>query len=200
MAREDVVPLKDVHRPKKAESGDYTVEIAVLENDADADQDVLEITEFTQPQHGTLDLNESETGFRYSTPTPQADEFSYTISDGKGGTARAVVKVLPKVNPSYEGTLVNAEDGSTLGFKVAITPGGRAAGRIVIDGKNHSFHGSLNKFGRMTVLVERRGQTSYLDLKTWPTGVIWKVEAQVDTEAGRYAGTALPKDYEEIPE
>jgi hypothetical protein len=69
------------------------VTIAVLANDSDADGDALTIVSATAPKNGTAAIAGS--GIRY---TPKSgftgtDSFSYTISDGHGGTASATVTV-----------------------------------------------------------------------------------------------------------
>src|SRR5207253_4162078 len=73
-------------------SEDTAVSIAVLTNDSDADGDTLTVSVATAPAHGTAAVNPDGT-IRY---TPAAnyngsDSFSYTISDGHGGTATARV-------------------------------------------------------------------------------------------------------------
>ena len=67
--------------------------IPVLVNDSDVDGDTLTVTSVTAPTNGTA--SNSGNGVVY---TPRAgffgtDTFSYTISDGKGGSASATVTV-----------------------------------------------------------------------------------------------------------
>jgi hypothetical protein len=72
---------------------DTAVSIPVLDNDSDPDGDVLSITAVTQPSHGTTSI--MGTTILY-TPAPGysgADSFVYTITDGNGGFASAVVTV-----------------------------------------------------------------------------------------------------------
>ena len=72
------------------------VVIAVLENDFDANvDDVLSIISFDSPRHGTISVDLNEQTIRYS---PNGvfvgtERFSYSITDGKGGTATALVSV-----------------------------------------------------------------------------------------------------------
>ena len=73
---------------------DRELTFSVLGNDSDPDGDTLSVTSFTNPGHGTLTLNPDGT-FTY---TPDAnyhgpDSFTYTISDGKGGTDTATVNL-----------------------------------------------------------------------------------------------------------
>jgi hypothetical protein len=68
-------------------------QIDVLANDNDVDGDSLSITGVTVPLHGTATYTAS---FVYYTPDPDytgSDQFSYTISDGNGGTDSATVYV-----------------------------------------------------------------------------------------------------------
>ena len=70
----------------------------VLDAVSDLDEDTVLLQGYTQPDHGTVDYNENGT-FSY---TPDAnfngtDSFTYTVSDGHGGTATATVTCT--VNP-----------------------------------------------------------------------------------------------------
>lgn len=71
-----------------------SIAIAVLANDSDPNGDPLEVTEVGPGQHGSVVLNSNGS----LTYTPAAgfsgiDSFTYTISDGRGGTASAMVNV-----------------------------------------------------------------------------------------------------------
>jgi VCBS repeat-containing protein len=86
---------------------DSPVTVAVLANDADPDGDPLTITAVTPGAHGSVAVNPDGT----VTYTPAAnfngsDSFTYTVSDGNGGTDTAAVAVvvtpvndLPVVSP-----------------------------------------------------------------------------------------------------
>ncbi|MGH7192964.1 MAG: Ig-like domain-containing protein, partial [Candidatus Saccharimonadales bacterium] len=70
------------------------VTVSVLDNDIDPDGDKLSVASVTQPANGTAVINVDNT----ITYTPAAgftgsDTFSYTASDGRGGTAPASVTV-----------------------------------------------------------------------------------------------------------
>jgi large repetitive protein len=72
---------------------DTAVAVAVLANDSDAENDPLTVTGITQPAHGSATF--TATGVTY---TPAAnfngsDSFTYTISDGNGGSATGTVAI-----------------------------------------------------------------------------------------------------------
>lgn len=85
----------------------------LLENDTDPDQDPLSIESFTQPQNGSLAKNES--GELIYVPTLNfhgSDLFSYTITDGRGGTASAEVKI--EVQSQNDAPVAMVDVASTL--------------------------------------------------------------------------------------
>jgi uncharacterized protein (DUF302 family) len=70
-----------------------SVFVAVLGNDSDADDDPLSVIEVGSPTNGTAVLTGDSILY---TPRPGfigSDTFTYTISDGRGGTATAVVQI-----------------------------------------------------------------------------------------------------------
>lgn len=71
--------------------------IAVLSNDSDPDSDTLQLTSVTQPSNGSASVSGSQAVYTPNSGYNGSDEFSYTISDGFGGTASAKVfiTVLP---------------------------------------------------------------------------------------------------------
>ena len=73
---------------------DSAITIGVLTNDTDVDGDTLTVTAITQPTNGDAAINGNGT----VTYTPLAnfhgtDSFTYTISDGHGGTDTATVSL-----------------------------------------------------------------------------------------------------------
>ena len=77
---------------------DGQVAIPVLANDTDVDGGPLSVVSVTQPDHGTATINAGGTiNYQPAANYNGPDSFSYTVSDGKGGSATAVVSVT--VNP-----------------------------------------------------------------------------------------------------
>jgi hypothetical protein len=70
------------------------VTLNVLGNDFDPDSDALSIVSFTQPSTGSIKLGSN--GSLIFTPIGPflSTQFSYTVSDGKGGTATASVTLI----------------------------------------------------------------------------------------------------------
>ena len=87
-----------------------SIAIAVLANDVDVDNDPLSIISITQPSHGNSTLNTGAGTITFASEKnfDGTVMFSYTISDGKGGTHSATVTV----NVSNNNTPPNAKDDS----------------------------------------------------------------------------------------
>ena len=98
---------------------DIAATIYVLANDSDVDGDALSVSSVTQGAHGTVVINTNGT----VTYTPAAnyngsDSFSYTISDGNGGSATASVPItVTSVNDSP----VAAADSYSTGEDTTLT-------------------------------------------------------------------------------
>lgn len=69
------------------------VKIDVLNNDTDLDEDRLRIIVFTQAEHGTVTKDDDRLVYKPKGKFEGSDEFTYTISDGHGGTDSATVSV-----------------------------------------------------------------------------------------------------------
>ncbi|MBN2509445.1 MAG: tandem-95 repeat protein, partial [Spirochaetales bacterium] len=98
------------------ESG--TVLINVLENDTDVDGDSLAVASVTTPGNGTAAVEGTQVRYTPSAGYSGGDSFSYTATDGNGGTASATVTVtIGPVNDPPTAANDNAsvdEDGSVL--------------------------------------------------------------------------------------
>lgn len=79
------------------------VTIAVLANDTDPDGDPLRVTGVTQPAGGRAVVTVNADGTVTYTQTVYATgtaRFTYTVSDGRGGTATATVRVTLAIPPA----------------------------------------------------------------------------------------------------
>jgi VCBS repeat-containing protein len=91
---------------------DVAVSILVLGNDSDPDGDTLTVASFTQGSHGAVTTGAG--GALIFTPAANfsgADSFSYTISDGRGGTDTATVNVT--ITPVNDAPVASNDSYST---------------------------------------------------------------------------------------
>jgi hypothetical protein len=75
---------------------DGTITITVLANDSDPDGDALKVTKVSNPANGTAKISADGKRVKYD-PKRRfrgTDRFTYTISDGHGGSATATVTVI----------------------------------------------------------------------------------------------------------
>jgi len=67
--------------------------ITVLNNDSDADNDILQISSTSTPTNGAIAINGNTITYTPTTNYIGADSFTYSISDGFGGTSTSSVAV-----------------------------------------------------------------------------------------------------------
>jgi hypothetical protein len=95
-------------------------EVFALANDLDSDGEVLRLDDTTPPSHGSLTFGVNSRIFY--TPNESyvgSDSFTYTISDGRGGTATATVHVTVEAVPeATNDDFQNATPISALPFTV----------------------------------------------------------------------------------
>ncbi|MCV7345185.1 Ig-like domain-containing protein [Mycolicibacterium rhodesiae] len=122
------------------------VSISVLANDSDADSDALVVTDAATPLHGSVTHSDSGVTYTPNTDYHGADSFTYTVSDGHGGTASGTVRVTvaPVDAPPLTGVPVG---GLPLGAPVTTRDGtvyqllsdlGGGTGSVAIIGNNGS--------------------------------------------------------------
>jgi hypothetical protein len=70
-----------------------SVTLQVLANDSDPDGDQLTLMAVQSPQHGTATRSGSSIIYRPAPGFVGVDQFTYTISDGRGGSASGLVQV-----------------------------------------------------------------------------------------------------------
>ncbi len=86
---------------------DTAVTIPVLANDSDNEGDPLSVSAITQPANGTVVNNGVDVTFTPNANFHGSDSFTYTVSDGNGGTDTAVVTV--SVTPANDMPLAVAD-------------------------------------------------------------------------------------------
>ncbi len=144
--------------------------INVLANDSDPDGDTLTVQSITQPSNGTSTLNSDNT----VTYTPNSDftgsdGFTYTISDGKGGTATATVHLT--VNPlatTISVTNVTATFGQQVTLSATLQQSSNSA---PLSGQTLTFQVGGNQVGTASTDGSGRAQITYVPPDSLGTGM-----------------------------
>lgn len=93
------VAVADMVTAPAAWSGSTATPIDVLANDSDPNGDALAVVAVTQPAHGSALLAGGAVSYTPAVGYTGPDSFTYTISDGHGGTATGTVHVTVGVLP-----------------------------------------------------------------------------------------------------
>ena len=93
--------------------------IAVLSNDSDADGDALTVTAVTPPAHGTATIAGGAIVYTPATPFSGSDTFRYTVNDGRGGMASAMVTIT--VDPAPDRPPQAVRDVVTTSYGLPVT-------------------------------------------------------------------------------
>ncbi|HEV8139098.1 MAG TPA: Ig-like domain-containing protein, partial [Pyrinomonadaceae bacterium] len=94
--------------------------INVLGNDTDVDNDILTVSAVTQGSHGSVANNGTSVSYTPNSNFFGNDSFTYTISDGQGGTDTATVNVtITNVNDAPVATNDNYVTNSNTTLNVA---------------------------------------------------------------------------------
>lgn len=127
---------------------DNAVVVSVLSNDTDADSDLLSVTGVSNGAHGTVTINPGNTTVTY---TPAAnyngpDSFTYTASDGKGGSTIGTVNVIvnPVNDPPVPGTdsATTDEDNAVI-VSVLANDTDIDGGGLSVSGVTNGAHGTV---------------------------------------------------------
>ena len=165
--------------------------IAVLANDSDADGDALTISAVTQPTGGSVAISGSVLVYTPNAAFTGIGRFSYTIEDGRGGSATANVSVTvptapnqpPVATPDVAVTPVNtpvvldvlANDSDPDGDPLAITAVTQPANGTVVISNNTLIYtpdpGFFGAFDTFTYTIDDgRGGSATTDAGVFVTG------------------------------
>jgi hypothetical protein len=117
------------------------VTIPVLDNDTDANGDVLSISAVTQPASGVVTTNGTTVSFAPAAGFSGIASFSYTVVDGQGGSAVGLVTVTVQAAETLRVTLAQYTASKTEwrvsgtstvnGATVTIHAGATLAGAVI---------------------------------------------------------------------
>jgi hypothetical protein len=120
-----------------------TTTIAVLTNDSDVDGDTLTVTAVTQGAHGTVAVVAGSVTYTPTAGFIGTDTFTYTISDGNGGTAIGTVVVTVGGNrpPVATNDAVNVKKDTAKTITVLGNDSDPDANPLTVTGTTSPAHG-----------------------------------------------------------
>ena len=155
------------------------VDVAVLANDMDVDGPSLSVQSVTQPAHGTVSINPSQT-VRYTPASGYkgADSFTYVARDGAGGTATATVNLTVNAPPRVatnlqvlygfnEGSGTTVTDTSGVGSPLNLTIGSASAVSWISGGLQVNSATLIQSAGAATKVITASQSTNAITLEAW---------------------------------
>src|SRR2546426_92508 len=97
------------------------LQIPVLANDSDPDGDPLAVSGFSQGTKGGVGLTGNVATYAPNAEFTGNDAFTYTISDGRGGTATATVRVEVTSPPNHPPVAADDTATTTAGVSIQIS-------------------------------------------------------------------------------
>jgi VCBS repeat-containing protein len=173
---------------------DTSVVINVLSNDSDLDfGDILTVDSVTQGTNGSVSNNGSYVTYTPATGFNGTDSFSYTVSDGNGGTDTATVNIT--VVDAFATIFVHVDTGPTASIFIwDDTTGGWAIDldtQEMVDGTNHVTSKSIDVAARHYYYVWVEAPNNTFQVLMRPCG--WDItsyEPAGDNEAAYGYATA----------
>jgi len=125
---------------------DTAITINVLTNDSDIDGDTLAITAVTQGAHGRVAFTSTNVTYTPVANYNGADSFTYTVSDGHGGTASATVSMtVSAVNdpPAAAGDSATTPEDTAKTINVLINDSDIDGDTLTVTGVTQATHGTV---------------------------------------------------------
>jgi len=163
-------PRRYINRPPLAANDSYTVLpgssanlFDVLANDSDPDGDTLAIAGVGNAAHGSATVSGNRVSYTPAAAFSGTDSFTYTVSDGKGGTASATVSVsvqVPNRPPVAENDSYAVLAGSSGNlFPVLANDSDPDGDNLSITGVGTPAHGSASASGNQVSYTPAAGYT-----------------------------------------
>jgi hypothetical protein len=146
------VNVATVNHPPMARGGsvttdeDVAITIAVLENDADPDGDALTLQSVTQPTHGSLTRSRTTVAYAPDSGFYGDDAFTYTISDGRGGTSSATITItVTEVNdpPTARDDSASTKEDATVAILVLANDSDPDGDLLTVESASSPAHGDV---------------------------------------------------------
>lgn len=159
----------------------------------DSDGDPLTITNVSTPAHGTVVIGGQLPGVDF-TYTPDGtfdghDEFSYTVSDGFGGTVTAKVRLgnlRQEATGRYVTTIVDNVNHTVGEIGLNVLPTGRFTGVMNLFNQRLPIRGECSLDGHTSLEVDRVGQppiTINLSLNGYLDGIRLAGNVHIETDS-----------------
>jgi DNA/RNA endonuclease G (NUC1) len=126
------------------DSGANTV--SVLGNDTDVDGDTLSVSAVTQGAHGTVANNGGSVSYTPAANYNGPDSFTYTVSDGHGGTATATVSVNVTAvndNPTATNDTATTDEDTAVTVDVVFNDSDIDGDTLTLESADGATHGTV---------------------------------------------------------
>ena len=162
------------------------VSIPVLANDSDLDGDAVTIASVTPGKYGITDIVDDTVVYLPSAGFAGQDEFSYTISDGRGGLGTAKVRIsypYPAASGVYQ-PLVTSADGIPVGkMSVTLLASGGFSVKLTVRGISYSGKSEFDADGNAQVVLIGKGNTLTVNLHIDLTDPAYPLTGEIDDGA-----------------
>jgi VCBS repeat-containing protein len=145
-----------------------TVIISVMDNDYDADTDLLTVVKKTDPSYGTVVLNSNGTfSYTHNNSANLKDSFTYCVNDGKSDSNIATVFIEIKSAPVAIDDHASTENGGFVDIVVKDNDYDLGNTPLTVFIKDHPTHGTLMLNSDGTIRYQHTDPTSLTDSFTY---------------------------------
>ncbi|QJE99080.1 choice-of-anchor tandem repeat GloVer-containing protein [Luteolibacter luteus] len=184
--------------PAKAIDGKRAVTIKVLGNDRDADRgDKLTITSVSTVTGATVEIVTPKKGaqsIRFTTAAaePVGAEFTYEVSDGKGGTATGTVTVLAPASGKFAGTATAVGEQLTAALSIVVDKKNGVSAVFNESGKKFTGKGQLGTDDTAVITLKSKGQDPYTLQVSLERGTEREIDATLTNGDTSFTATCTP--------
>jgi hypothetical protein len=183
-------------------SANTPVTVSVRANDTDPDNDLLTVTGASTPAHGSTVVNAGATvtytpASGYSGP----DSFTYTISDGNGGTASATVSITVNAatnlitNPGFEVDTSGWQAGATFNTLARVAGGHSGGWAAQLSNSTAGSQCTLDDKPNSVAITQSGPYTARIWVRSDTPGLSFKLrirEYNAGTQVGSVSTTVTP--------